>query len=184
MNTERTYSVEKKHTWQSRVLQSRVLQSRVLQSKAFMRLQAVLLLGVLLILSSCEDGGSIFDPPPQNIPTGEYRGQYTLLRSNPSDTSIRRGVYTEVSMAFVVNSTTRTYRITPTDTSFLPASEGAYTLRYGRITLRDRSQRTFRDPSLVLNGEFIYTFDGNSLVLSQKDSVRRREYGLIMMRVF
>ncbi|TAE25440.1 MAG: hypothetical protein EAZ92_11735 [Candidatus Kapaibacterium sp.] len=139
---------------------------------------------MLTVFVSCEDGGSIFDPPAQNIPTGEYRGPYMLSRSNPSDTSIRGTLYNEVSMALVINSTTRSYRIAPFDTSFLPASEGSYTLRYGRITLRDRSQRTFRDPSLVLSGEFTYTFDGTSLILSQKDSVRRREYSLILMRVF
>jgi hypothetical protein len=142
-----------------------------------------LLFGTLLFaaLQGCE--GSIFDPPPVQIPNGEYRGSYALLRKNPSDLNAQGATYAEAQVALVINSTSRTYRFIPLGDSLTPpASEGSYILRFTRITLRDRSNRTFADPSLVLNGEFTYTFDGTSLILSQADSVRRREHTVVLMR--
>jgi hypothetical protein len=136
---------------------------------------------LLFLVAGCET--SIFDPPPVQIPNGEYRGSYSLLRSNPNDRNPQGTTYSESQVAFIINSSSLTYRIIPQgDTLSPPASEGSYSLRYTRITLRDRTNRTFADPSLVLNGDFTYTFDGTSLILSQKDTVRKREHTLVLMR--
>jgi hypothetical protein len=135
----------------------------------------------LLLVVGCES--SIFDPPVQEIPTGEYRGSYSLTRLNPTDKNAKGTNYAEASMALVLNTTNRTYKVIPLgDSATPPASEGTYSLRYTRITFRDRSSTIFSDPSLVINGEFTYTFDGSSLVLSQNDSTRRREHSAFLTR--
>lgn len=142
---------------------------------------ALLSFTAALLMLGCER--SIFDPPVQELPSGEYRGSYSLTRLNPTDKNPKGTNYAEANMALVLNTTNRTYKIVPLgDSATPPASEGTYGLRYTRITFRDRSSTTFSDPSLVINGEFTYTFDGSSLVLSQNDSTRRREHSAFLTR--
>lgn len=142
---------------------------------------AVLSIIAVMLVFGCET--SIFDPPAQQLPNGEYRGSYSLTRLNPADKNANGSNYAEANMALVLNTANRTYKIVPLDDSATPpASEGTYSLRYTRITFRDRSSQAFRDPSLVINGEFTYTFDGSSLVLSLNDTTRRREHSAFLMR--
>jgi hypothetical protein len=141
------------------------------------------LLSIMAILLALGCEGSIFDPPAQQLPSGEYRGSYSLERLNPSDKNAQGTGYAEANIALILNPTNRTYKVIPLGDSLTPPpSEGTYSLRYTRLTFRDRSSTTFRDPSLVINGEFNYTFDGSSLVFSQNDTMRRREHTAVLTR--
>jgi hypothetical protein len=144
-------------------------------------LYTLLSISAALFAFGCER--SIFDSPAQELPNGEYRGSYSLTRLNPTDKNAKGTNYAEADIALVLNKTNRTYKVIPLgDSTTPPASEGTYSLRYTLITFRDRSNTTFSDPSLVINGEFTYTFDGSSLVLSQNDSTRRREHSAVLLR--
>lgn len=133
------------------------------------------------LVAACER--SIFDAAPQEIPTGEYRGSYSLLRQNPNDRNAAGTNLAEGTMSLVVNATSRTYRVVAlTDSLTPPSSEGTYSLRYTTITFRDRSQRAFQDPSTVFNGDYTYTYDGSSLVIILKDTVRKREHNAVLTR--
>jgi hypothetical protein len=133
------------------------------------------------LIAACER--SIFEVSPQEIPTGEYRGSYSLLRKNASDRNAQGTNFAEGTMALVVNATSRTYRVVAlTDSLTPPSSEGTYLLRFGVITFRDRSARTFQDPSTVFNGDYTYTYDGSSLVITLTDTVRKREHSAFLTR--
>lgn len=136
------------------------------------------LVTVSILVQSC-----IFEPPAKELPTGQYRGSYSLNRNNPNDKNEQGTTYAESNMTLILNSSTFSYKVVPLGDSITPpASEGTYSLRYGFITLKDRSQKVFRDPSLVMNGEFVYTYDGSSLVMTRKDTVNKREHTLVLMR--
>lgn len=141
-------------------------------------------LSLLLVLGTswfagCSD--EILNPPVE-IPSGEYRGQYTLTHNNPADTLGLRGGLSEITLS--INSTLKTYSLTPFgDSSRILSSQGAYKLAYRKITFTDRSMKTVSDMSLLLNGEFTYTFDGANLVLTQSDATTKRERSFFLLRV-
>lgn len=129
-------------------------------------------------LSGCSD--DVLNPPVE-IPTGDYQGQYTLSRGNPSDTIGVRNGMNEVILT--INATLKTYRLAPIgDSSNIVSGQGIYKLAYRKITFTDRSMKTVPDISLLLNGEYVYTFDGSNLVISQNDAATKREKAFYLVR--
>jgi hypothetical protein len=104
--------------------------------------------------------------PVQQIPTAAYRGTFSLTRSDTNDRNARGIGFDEIDIAILINDASRTYKIISLqDSSTVPNSEGSYTLVLRTMTFRDNSKRVFPDTSFVLQGDFIYTFDGQNLVL-------------------
>jgi hypothetical protein len=130
-------------------------------------------------LTGCSD--DILNPPVE-IPTGSYQGQYTFTRKNPGDTLGIRGGLSEIVLT--MNATLKTYSLAPVgDSSRILSSQGAYKLAFRKITFTDRSMKTVPDVSLLLNGEFVYTFDGANLVITQNDAATNREKTFYLIRI-
>lgn len=135
-------------------------------------------LGTVCLMGCSDD---ILNPPVE-IPTGSYQGQYTFTRQNASDTL---GVGTGMSeIVLTMNAALKTYSLTPVgDSSIIVSSLGAYKLAFRKITFTDRSMKMMPNASLLLNGEFVYTFDGTNLVITQNDVATNREKTFYLIRI-
>lgn len=143
----------------------------------FHGLQWLLLSAIVLILSSCNVNG-----PGVRITTGNYVGEIILTRNAPGDTTAQGYKVQSAEITLIINADSQTYRFAPRgDSTIILSSNGSYTLTFGKITFTDRSNRTFPDPSLVINGECTYTFDGSSLVINQTDTRTKREKSMILI---
>jgi hypothetical protein len=147
----------------------------------------VLSASLLLILLLCKDIGCTNDllNPGVQIPTGQYAGQYSLTRTASGDTSAGGARFETSEASLIINADLKTYRFAPIgDSTSLVSSQGVYTLAHTQITFTDRSMRNFPDPSLVMNGECVYTFDGTNLVITKTDAQTKREKQLFLVRKF
>ncbi len=143
------------------------------------RFQWLCFCAVAFCIASC----SALNGPGVRIPTGTYLGEIVLTRTAPSDTTAQGYKLQSGEVAFVINADAQTYRFAPRgDSSIIVSSNGSFVTTFGKITFTDRSNRTFPDPSLVMNGECTYTFDGAILVINQTDSRTKREKNMILVR--
>ncbi len=126
-------------------------------------------------------GDDILNPPVE-IPTGSYQGQYTFTSKTPGDTlGIRSGLS---EIVLTMNATLKTYNLAPVgDSSRILSSQGAYKLAFRKIIFTDRSMKTVPDIALLLNGEFVYTYDGANLVITQNDAATNREKTFYLIRI-
>ncbi len=121
--------------------------------------------------------------PGVQIPSGQYTGTCTLTRNGAGDTLANGVRFQSSEVTLVINADQTTYRFVPMgDSSSILASNGVYTLAHLKLTLTDRTGRTFSDPALVMNGECSYTYDGANLVITQIDNQRKRERSLFLLR--
>ena len=116
-----------------------------------------------LLLTGCD----IEDEPPEI--QGVYKGTYSRTEYFATDSvSTREGP--------------ATFKFTGTDYSCYgeefylpPGGAGEYTISDSKIILIDLVGHTAEfDWSLILNGEFDYSFDGKNLILTQHDTKRGR----------
>lgn len=131
----------------------------------------------LAVVSACT---ALFNTPVE-IPTGEYRGDYSIRNVNPADTSFAFGKSNEVSLT--LNAAAQTYIVTPRgDSNLIVSSQGIYALALRKITFTDRTRISFADTALVLRGEWSYTFDGTNLILQKTENQRERT--IVLLRQF
>jgi hypothetical protein len=146
----------------------------------------------LLVLSAAVFGmihltSCTIDPfnPVQPIPSAEYRGTFSLTLPDTSDAAGFRELFVERDVTLVLNDANRTYNVVPTrDSSVVVSSEGLYALTFRTITLRDKSARPASDASRIMQGDFVYTFDGQNLILSQESIGPKRKRVLTLLRRF
>jgi hypothetical protein len=106
-----------------------------------------------------------------DIRAGLYEGEFSVVRNTPSGMML--GTWrTQVRFSNGLN-----FQVLPTSADSIPLSgNGTYTLRYRLITLTDRVSRSRTpSPDSLISGEYVYTFDGTNLVMTQEqDGVRRQ----------
>jgi hypothetical protein len=123
---------------------------------------------IALACSACSDAGP--DPP---LLDGTYQGTFTITQENGP---VESGT---VRITFGGDG----YSCTP-EQRYLPPSGGGLFLLSGRtLTLKDTAVHTAEfDWTLILNGEFSFTFDGSRLLLEQQDQRHRRHRTIDLKR--
>jgi len=122
-------------------------------------MRTTILLAILVLLS-CSDVW-LFNP----IDDGTYAGTFTITLEN--------GLTKTGNVTFTFKG--RTYSCVP-DKQYLPPGGAGEFLTFGRtIRIKDTALHTAEfDWTLILNGDFEFTFDGSRLVLQQNDTKHHR----------
>jgi hypothetical protein len=120
---------------------------------------------VFLTLHSCD----LFAPPPVKIPDGTYEGDYTLTYKDPAGNRTETG---QISIVFSKGTNFAVQALSKPE--IIPQGQGTFSLKYRQITFADHTERTGAfDTARVVNGDFVYTFDGTNLVMTQEDDTRK-----------
>jgi hypothetical protein len=131
-------------------------------------IRAFVALILILFFSACEEEGITL--PLRN---GTYVGTFSIKRD---DGAVQAG---GVTFTFRGN----TYSCIPENLYLPPSGAGSYRLSGNTLTLTDTARHTAEfDWTLILNGDFTYSFDGNILTLIQ-DDIKYRRYRTIELRL-
>jgi hypothetical protein len=155
---------------------------KTMTTPVFLRFRSFIrsFVGALVALAFFSACTALFNTPVE-IPTGEYRGDYSITNADPADTLFAFGKSNEISLT--INAAAQTYSVIPhKDSSIVVSSQGVYALELRRITFTDRTRAAFADTALVLRGEWSYTFDGTNLILKKTEN--RQERTMVLLRRF
>jgi hypothetical protein len=133
-----------------------------------MLLGRLFLCSITVLLSACSDVG--LDLPPLD---GTYHGTFTITEEGlPAESGT-------VTFTFSGDG----YFCRP-ERKYVPPSGGGLFLVIGRtMTLTDTAVHTAEfDWSLILGGEFSFTFDGSRLLLEQQDQKHQRHRTIDLRR--
>jgi hypothetical protein len=146
---------------------------------AFSRFSAIatLIVSVLwsiAIVVSC----NLLEPRPVIIRSGNYEGQYSLIRDSAGQRIIEAG---DIRMNFADGA----FTIIPIRGSSIPlAGSGTYSLRYREITFTDTEERPVGTPRThILQGAHTYTFDGMTVVISRTDAATNSLREIVVTRL-
>jgi hypothetical protein len=131
----------------------------------------IMALAISLFAISCET-------EPLATIDGNYQGLYFITHNYGTDSS-----YTlQGNVTFEFNS--GKYTCIPEKNLLPPSGKGNYILDKYKIVLIDKVGHTSEfDPSLILNGDFYYSFDGVNLLLLQEDKHHMRLHRINLTKV-
>jgi len=119
----------------------------------------VLIFVTSIFLISC---GSV---EPDSVIDGNYVGTYSITHNYGTDSAYT--LHGEITFEFSKGS----YKYLGTKYSLPPESGGKYCLNRRKIKLIDNGRHNGNiDPTLLLNGDFNYSFNGARLILEQQDN--------------
>ena len=120
----------------------------------------ILLATLALLFSACSDDGSV-----NSIMDGTYVGTFMITLE---DGQIQTG-----DVAFTFNGSS--YSCLPQQRYLPPSGAGSFQTMGQVLRLKDTSMHTAEfDWTLILNGDFSFTFNGLHLVLQQNDTEYHR----------
>lgn len=126
---------------------------------------------------------SLLEPSAVDVPAGIYSGSYTMILRDTATSKITQQTAGDVTLEV---KSDKQYVFTPKYSHTLapPASSGVFTLVYRKITFSDRSPTgsTTATNSELLKGDYEYTFDGQNLVMTQKDDARMTTRQFFLLR--
>lgn len=123
-------------------------------------LRVITLFVFVLIMIACKD-----DDFSTLIVDGTYYGTFTIIESSGQTQS------SYVTFIFSNNK----YSCLPQKKYLPPVGAGAFTTNGNMITLTDTAIHTAEfDWTLILNGDFEYSYNGNTLTLRQSDTQHNR----------
>jgi hypothetical protein len=131
-----------------------------------------------LAASLCVNACALFEPQPVNIPDGLYEGEYTATYKDKPPTNRTETGSVSVTLSkgtFTIQSASKP--------DIVPQGKGNYSLKYRQITFDDRTERTTPFDTLrLVNGNYVYTFDGANLVMTQDDDERKISRQMFVFR--
>jgi hypothetical protein len=110
--------------------------------------------------------------PTRPIKSSDYVGTFSI---RSEDGTTQSG---QVTFRFRTN----TYSCIPEKVYLPPSGAGSYRLGDHSLTLTDTAMHTAQfDWSLILNGDFTYSNDGNKITLTQNDTEHRRYRTIVLV---
>lgn len=127
-------------------------------------MKQIIVFTIILLFAGCETL-DFSEDTIQNIEAGNYSGIFIFTQKN----NVSQG---KVKFTFTDNS----YTCIPETQYLPPRGGGKYEIKSERILLTDLFSHTAEfDPSLILNGEFLYVRNNETIILIQKDKKRGRQ---------
>ena len=126
-------------------------------------MKLIILFSFTIILFGCQST-DLWDDPRHNIEPGNYYGIFIFTENgNTSQGNVR--------FTFTCDS----YTCVPETQYLPPTGGGSYKIINEKIILKDLVPHTAEfDPSLILNGDFLFIKNNKTIVLMQEDKIRNR----------
>ena len=122
-----------------------------------------IIFSLLVFLIGCESIGFLSDQD-YIIEAGNYVGNFIFTEKG----NVSEG---KVKFTFINNS----YTCIPETQYLPPTGGGSYKIINEKIILKDLVPHTAEfDPSLILNGEFLFIKNNETIILMQEDKIRNR----------
>ena len=126
-------------------------------------MKLIILFSFTIILFGCQST-DFWDDPRHYIEPGNYSGIFIFTENG----NISQG---NVRFTFTCNS----YTCIPETLYLPPIGGGSYKIINEKIILKDLVPHTAEfDPSLILNGEFLFIKNNETIILMQEDKIRNR----------
>ncbi len=115
---------------------------------------------------------------PTSVIDGNYKGIYSITYNYSTDSA-----YThqgEITFSFSKGE----YEYVMDKYLPPPDSRGKYGMQHRKITLTDNGRHDgFIDPTLLLNGVFNYSYNGNDLVLTQQKDEYKYYFSISLQKI-